>query len=218
MTTSPEGEVKTISNNSDVYQVKSTVHVVWGIVGRSTRVWSALDGNKKSCIIKDGWIQEGRADAERQHLEKLRGIQGIPTLLWGGTVQIHDPKDPLRQRLCDDNTAWICHGFSDERRYRLHHRLILYSVGQDLSSFTSLGELVTALRDYSTIAHEDCCKRGVIHRDVSFNNILLVHNDNQPDGSRQGMLIDFDYAASTLQKSKIGQHTVRSPSVCRCMH
>jgi hypothetical protein len=150
MTPSKEGEIETISGNGKVYTVKSTVHVVRGIIGRSTRVWSAFDAedkNKKLCIIKDGWIQEGRADAERLHLDNLKGIAGVPTLIWGGSVQIHDPKDPSRQQFINDDTAWIRYGFSDGSKYRIHRRLILSPVGENLSSFTSLGELIGALRD-----------------------------------------------------------------------
>jgi Fungal protein kinase len=140
-------DIKTISCNGGKYKVKSTIHVVRGIVGRSTRVWSTIDKNKETFVIKDGWIQKGRADAEKQYLEQLKGVTGVPTLIWGGTVQIHDPKDPKRQRMCDDDTAWIRHGFSDESKYRIHRRLILSPVGVGLSKFTSLGELVSALRD-----------------------------------------------------------------------
>jgi hypothetical protein len=150
MTPSQDGEIETISGNNKVYAIKSTVHAVRGIVGRSTRVWSAFDAkdkDKKLCIIKDGWIQEGRADAERMHLDSLKGVAGVPTLIWGGSVQIHDPKDPSRQQFVNDDTAWIRHGFSDGSKYCIHRRLILSPVGENLSSFTSLGELIGALRD-----------------------------------------------------------------------
>jgi len=146
MSISPDGVVKTISGGNKVYAIKSAIHIVRGIVGRSTRVWSAYDDcDKKLCIIKDGWIQEGRADAEKTHLESLKGIEGVPTLLWGGTVQICDHKN--RDKFRDDNTAWIRHGFSDKSVYRIHRRLVLSPVGQNLATFTSLGELVGALRD-----------------------------------------------------------------------
>jgi hypothetical protein len=145
VTINSDGVIKTISSGNKVYAVKSTIHVVRGIIGRSTRVWSAYDNDKKLCIIKDGWIQEGRADAERRHLEQLKDIEGVPTLLWGGTVKIRDHKN--KEKFCDDNTAWIRHGFSDKSVYRLHRRLILSPVGQNLATFTSLGELVAALRD-----------------------------------------------------------------------
>ena len=65
-------------------------------------------------------------------------------------------------------------------------------ISENLSSFTSLGELVAALWDVivgmsvaifthqllivNPIAHKACCDRGVLHRDLSFNNILLARN------------------------------------------
>ena len=85
-----KGDINTIFCDQE-YTVKSTIHAVRGIIGRSTRVWSAFNNKKELCIIKDGWIQEGRADTEREYLAKLKGITGIPELIWGGTVQIHDP-------------------------------------------------------------------------------------------------------------------------------
>ena len=152
-----EGDIKTISCNGQTYKVKSTIHIVREIIGRSTQVWSVSDNNKKHCIIKDGWIQKGRADTERQYLKKLDGITGVPKLIWGGTVQIHDPKDPLQQQFCDDNTVWIRHGFSDESKYRLHRWLILSPVGKKLSSFTSLGVLVAALQDVAVSRYMSTC-------------------------------------------------------------
>ena len=147
MTTTPEGDISTISSNGQEYKVKSTIAAVRGIVGRSTRVWSALNANKELCIIKDGWIHKGRAMAEEEHLRALDGVTGVPKLVWGETVQIHNPEDSSRQSFCPDSTAWIRRGFSNETKLRLHRHLVLTPVGQDLSSFTSLGELVAALRD-----------------------------------------------------------------------
>jgi len=60
--------------------------------------------------------------------------------------------------------------------------------------------------------HKVCCEIGVLHRDLSFNNILFVHYKNQsPLKPWQGMLIDFDYIVSKSQKMTIGQCTVSSP-------
>ena len=83
--------------------------------------------------------------AEEEHLRALDGVTGVPKLIWGETMQIHDPEDLSRQSLIPDNTAWIRRGFSDDTKLRLHCHLILTPVGQDLSSFTSLRELVAAL-------------------------------------------------------------------------
>jgi hypothetical protein len=147
--TQRDGEITKISADGTDYTVKSTVHAVRGIVGRSTRVWSAFrkleNGEKESVIIKDGWIQEGRANAEKENLELVRNITGVPTLVWGGTVQAHLPNSG--NQLVDDNTLWIRHMFSDRRTFRIHRRLVLKPVGENLSTFTSLGELIAALRD-----------------------------------------------------------------------
>ena len=229
------GSIRTIAAGDKVYAVKSTVHAVRGVIGRSTRVWSAYcEESNKVVVIKDGWVHQARAMIEEEHLMKVQEIRGVPKLVWGGTVKIHDPADPLHRAYVDDDTAWIRHDFSDDRVSRVHRRLVLYPVGEKLSSFTSLGELIAALRDIvigmfpfyefnvmlilcTTIAHKACCGRGVLHRDISFNNILLVHYDNDPpDKARQGMLIDFDYAATTVQKARIEHRTVKFPSASIC--
>ena len=181
-----------ISAGSMVYCVTSLVHAIWGVIGRSTRVflgYDIKDPNKKLHIIKDGWIQEGQADAEKEHMEKLKGITGVPELIWGGTVEL-EVRDGNTLR--EDKTLWICHGFSDGKKYRIHRHLVMGPIGENLSSFTSLGELVAALQDVifgmsvaifthqmlivNPIAHKACCDRGVLHQDLSFDNILLARN------------------------------------------
>ena len=176
------GVIQTISAGGNVYAVKSTIHAARGVVGRSTRVWSVSDSPTASnlVIVKDGWIHEGRANAEQDHLKVLKGIRSVPNLIWGGTVQISNPQD--MSKTIDDDTAWIRQKFSDGRAYRIHRRLVLSPVGEALSTFTSLGELVAALRDVAAgkpshgpsylpclqvlpvIAHKACCERGILHR------------------------------------------------------
>jgi hypothetical protein len=145
------GSIRRITAGGKVYAVKSTVHAVRGVVGRSTRVWFAINPTTNEKVaIKDSWAHQARAVTEEEHLNHLKGIQGVPTLVWGGTVQIHDPKDSSQMRFVDDNTMWIREGFSDEYSFRVHRRLVLSPVGEKLSSFSSLGELVAALRDVVT--------------------------------------------------------------------
>ena len=145
--TGPDGEVMKITAGGQCYKVNSTIHAVRGIVGRLTRVWSAHDmaqtGPKKSVIIKDGWIQQGRAEAETDNLLVVKDVTGVPDLTWGGAVQARRADNQLQ----DDNTLWIRHLFSDRRAYRIHRHLVLSPVGENLSTFSSLGELIAALRD-----------------------------------------------------------------------
>ena len=73
--TQHDGKIKKISAGGMDYNIKSTIHAVRGIIGRSMYVWSAFrmleNGGKESVIIKDGWIQEGHANAEKENLEIL---------------------------------------------------------------------------------------------------------------------------------------------------
>ena len=149
--TQHDGKITKISAGGMDYNIKSTIHVVCRIVGRSMRVWSAfrmLENRKKeSVIIKDGWIQEGHANAEKENLETLHlhKIRGVPELIWGGAMQAH--LLTKNDQLNDDNTLWICHMFSDRCTFRVHCCLVLKPVGENLSTFTSLEELVAALWD-----------------------------------------------------------------------
>jgi hypothetical protein len=147
VTTLPNGNIQQVTAGNEVYKVHSAVHVVRDFSGRSTRVWSAIHEGHGAVAIKDGWPHKSRAGAEKEHLMALKGIKGIPTLIWGGTVQIHNPEDSSQQRNIDDDTARIRYGFSDGQACRIHRRLVLKPVGQRLSTFTSLGELVAALGD-----------------------------------------------------------------------
>ena len=128
-----------ISAGSMVYCVTSLVHAIWGVIGRSTRVflgYDIKDPNKKLHIMKDGWIQKGQADAEKEHMEKLKGIAGVPELIWGGTVEL-EVRDG--NTLHKDKTSWIRCGFSNGKKYHIHQRLVMGPIGENLSSFTSLG-------------------------------------------------------------------------------
>jgi len=135
-----------VSAGGKIYAVKSLVHAVRGVVGWSTCVWSGFDikdPKQQLCIIKDGWIQKSRANAEKDHLATLKDIKGVPKVLWGGTVQITDASGSSR----DDSTFWIRKGFTNGLQSRLHRRLVLTPFGENLSTFASLGELVAAFRD-----------------------------------------------------------------------
>ncbi|EPT00564.1 hypothetical protein FOMPIDRAFT_1049601 [Fomitopsis schrenkii] len=78
---------------------------------------------------------------------------------------------------------------------RGHVRLVLKSVGKPITDFDSTYEMVTALRD-AIMGHEEAYKAGMIHRDVSRGNVMIV---KKPDGSTGGFLHDFDYASSWMR-------------------
>ncbi|TFK79020.1 hypothetical protein K466DRAFT_606466 [Polyporus arcularius HHB13444] len=78
---------------------------------------------------------------------------------------------------------------------RSHMRLVIDDVGRPLTKAKNTKELVRALRD-AVIGHRLAFeKAGVLHRDMSVGNVLIV--DEAEDGSFVGFIHDFDYSAMT---------------------
>ncbi|KAI9505885.1 hypothetical protein BX070DRAFT_188465, partial [Coemansia spiralis] len=71
----------------------------------------------------------------------------------------------------------------------LHARHAMTPIGQRLRKADSVAELVIVLND-AMVCHDAINKRcGILHRDISANNILVVREKDKP---ARGMLIDFD--------------------------
>ncbi|KAM5544829.1 hypothetical protein V8D89_001727, partial [Ganoderma adspersum] len=79
-------------------------------------------------------------------------------------------------------------------RERSHMRFVMGEVGRPITQFKSTKELATAFRD-AMIGHRDAMRRGgVLHRDISVGNILII---DDPDEQEQfcGFIHDFDYSS-----------------------
>ena len=65
---------------------------------------------------------------------------------------------------------------------------------------------VFTLYNYNT-AHHQAVLRGVLHRDISINNVMMY----TPEGSveRKGLLIDFDHACLAANVSDANQNLVQ---------
>ncbi|KAH9856224.1 hypothetical protein C2E23DRAFT_508147 [Lenzites betulinus] len=81
---------------------------------------------------------------------------------------------------------------------RSHMRMVVDTVGRPLDDFDSTKELVMAIYD-AIRAHQTLTERcGILHRDVSSGNILIV--EHQPDERMEsapcnGILHDFDHSS-----------------------
>ncbi|PCH38930.1 hypothetical protein WOLCODRAFT_167705 [Wolfiporia cocos MD-104 SS10] len=80
---------------------------------------------------------------------------------------------------------------------RSHMRVVLDTVGESLDKFTSTKQLVQAIRD-AIIGHLLAYLSGVLHRDVSFGNVMLVRKGVV---KLCGFIHDFDYS-SPVDSSK----------------
>ncbi|KAJ2329608.1 type II membrane protein [Coemansia sp. RSA 2702] len=178
--------------------------------GRRTRCFiaSAKENSGKQpvqkVLIKDAWAPTEFPGSEvvRDELSNLRTIRDklgaddtlagtYSHLEAGGVVQQMHTK----QRTADDTTVSI---FADidasvleDVPARIHRRVATTPVGEQLKSVRSVDELIVVVGDVMA-AHTAIVRRcGILHRDLSTNNIMFCHDD---DGMVRGLLIDFDNA------------------------
>ncbi|KAJ2694059.1 hypothetical protein H4218_005786 [Coemansia sp. IMI 209128] len=87
---------------------------------------------------------------------------------------------------------------SSDSTFRVHRRIVMTPIGEPLRSTESVAEFVTvvcdAMRCHSAIV-EHC---GILHRDISDNNILVYRKG----GIARGVLIDFDCAIDIKQAER----------------
>ncbi|KAJ2111307.1 hypothetical protein IW146_005446 [Coemansia sp. RSA 922] len=88
---------------------------------------------------------------------------------------------------------------NDDLYFRAHRRIVMEPIGEPLRSTTSVAEFVTVVCDvmrcHSAFVN-DC---GILHRDISPNNILVFRG---ADGIARGMLIDLDCAIDIDQEKR----------------
>ncbi|KAF8652270.1 hypothetical protein AX16_004486 [Volvariella volvacea WC 439] len=159
------------------------------ICGRGTTCWLVED-NDQVYLVKDAWRYVNR-DPETIWLDILgeNGCRGVAQMI---TYEHGSLISELRRMSSDD--------FADDFYDRQWSRIMLYAYGPDIGRFQNLRQLLCALRD-AIAGHKASWDVGVLHRDVSSNNILLGPEDAGP-GDR-GILIDFDLAISTSRQDSL---------------
>ncbi|RPD54991.1 hypothetical protein L226DRAFT_575346 [Lentinus tigrinus ALCF2SS1-7] len=93
-------------------------------------------------------------------------------------------------------------------RERSHMRFVMEDLGRPLSEFRDTRELVLALSDAIRGHRLAWEKAGILHRDVSLGNILIVDEPNE--AGYVGFLHDFDY--SSMTDAGLGERTPASTS------
>ncbi|KAJ2985587.1 hypothetical protein NUW58_g5449 [Xylaria curta] len=81
---------------------------------------------------------------------------------------------------------------------RVHRRVILEDYGKPIYEASSRSALLAALQGCIE-GHESLHKAGILHRDISINNLMINEDDNNP--SWPSFLIDLDLA---IQKQREG--------------
>ncbi|KAJ1986128.1 hypothetical protein GGI25_004675 [Coemansia spiralis] len=139
-------------------------------------------------------------------LKKIKKILGneymkgrYPEVVAGGCVY-----QPLSPNNMPDCTREVVGGLDLEQQlttpFCLHVRYAMSPVGEPLDTVRSVRELLIVLRDAMECHFEIFTKCGILHHDISNNNILVVRDD---DGGVHGLLIDFDCA---IDSSLVGSN------------
>ena len=163
------------------------------------RAYIAFDiAENRLVFLKDYWrYDEPICRSELGVYMRLQeyGIQNTATAIAGGDVGGDRPQFTLYDEFLDTDSKL------------LHHRIVLKEVCRPLETYSNSPELIIATyhallgRCYfnicyslclmvdSCLAHRDCWKlAGVMHCDISHNNIMLNVESDGP----KGILLDWD--------------------------
>jgi hypothetical protein len=130
-------EIVSIMAGGLEYTVKKKLFSSEVMRGRATQCWH-VEREGEQYVIKDSWVQVGRASNEIDLLQEMDDVDGVPNLIWGGDVLLSDGTV--------DSTAMNRVGlqYSEER---VHRRLVMQPVAERIQTFNSKRELISVLID-----------------------------------------------------------------------
>ncbi|KAI0668007.1 hypothetical protein C8Q78DRAFT_1051475 [Trametes maxima] len=155
--------------------------------------FSAVPNFRKPAVVP---LAVSTQDCASATLGNLGDGDNAPTDLAAPEASDHLEYLPL-----PTHQTWSCRlglGAGFHFRERSHMRFVVNVVGRPLSRFRNTKELVLAIRDAIKGHRLAISLGGVLHKDVSSGNILIV--DRPLPGVQQsyGVLHDYDYSAMTL--------------------
>ncbi|KAL1755703.1 hypothetical protein FB107DRAFT_212902 [Schizophyllum commune] len=195
------GGTRVLHVNGVEYEILERLFNSYPIRGRGTVCWRCRrPDSDEEYVVKSTWVNVRREESEMSFLEQAQGVDGIPTLVDHELVV--DAQG--RPRSTDLFRAPLRR--SSARQHELHgidvlqlHRLVMQPLARPLSDFRSKEELLSAIRD-AVAAHLVLChERGILHNDISENNIML--RAQITDRLRRGLLIDLDSATYISEPS-----------------
>ncbi|KAJ6570073.1 hypothetical protein DFH09DRAFT_1313284 [Mycena vulgaris] len=158
------------------------------IRSRGTVCWNAKYKGKQY-IVKDYWRAEGRAQ-ESAFLKDLAGIRGVGQMFTydDDRESITEGRGFLDADLMESDTTPPKLVLN-----RSFTRVVLVKYGQTLEKAKSARQLLCAVRDIVQGHSDSLMHRMILHRDISFNNLLLSHH-TASSHDPAGVVIDWDLA------------------------
>ncbi|KZT22981.1 hypothetical protein NEOLEDRAFT_1070149 [Neolentinus lepideus HHB14362 ss-1] len=175
------------------YTIIERVYHSHSICGRGTSCWRATREGR-TYAIKDCWQDKSRACTEADFLRKAKGVEGVPNLVDDETVQVRGTEEDSTNLVRPAARIEQYEEQGGHIHYRVHRRLVFEPFGVPITWFKTKKELIGAMRDVIRAHRDLVVKTGIIHRDISINNVMLIDASEEGNGHRKGLLIDLDYA------------------------
>ncbi|KAI0078549.1 hypothetical protein K474DRAFT_1706431 [Panus rudis PR-1116 ss-1] len=173
--------------------VKRPLYADTSDFGRSTRAYPAYYISKKRWVfLKDYWHPVNKPNTEARIYDRLydNNVSSLPVTLFAGEVK--SSGSTLHRTMTSEYASCACLRSRDPA---LVHYRIVQEFLYPLKAVINSKELVRAMRDaVSCITDAHRIGRGIHHRDLSYNNIML-----SPQG--HGILGDWDQAEIVGQKN-----------------
>jgi len=136
---------------ANTYVIQKTIFRSDVLRGRATICWHATC-NGEDYAIKDSWSDTSRQLTEREILDDLNDIDGVPKVVEEAIVQVEggdDSMDHRRSMMANPAIKWHKKGrkMFSVLENRLHRRLVLHPLGIPVVSFSSKRELISVLID-----------------------------------------------------------------------
>jgi len=206
-----------VGNSQREYLTCTPIATPYTPPGRATRGFVAYDLERDMKVfVKDTWrvdLLGINREGETYELLREAGVRNIAPYSTAGDIDDHRTVTHLYK-----DKPWAC-PTARELVPHHHYRLVLDVIGDSLTQFSSTYEMLRCVLDalectyfldiliYSFLTlraagHEDAFNAGVLHRDISVGNILIVNG--------RGLLIDWDL--SKRLNSPIPNDCIRQPT------
>ncbi|KAJ2562630.1 hypothetical protein GGH12_003082 [Coemansia sp. RSA 1822] len=210
------------SKKTTTYITNRTITSADDMLGRHTRCFIATrcsdsdtESSGEEVVIKDAWPPAKYPPLKdpRDEIKLLRKIHDTfkkgtpdhiyPDMIVGGHVRLN-PKDKSAIDTTDAifNAAGVdridppsdsdVRSTWNQQPLRAHRRIVMSPVGHSLKKVQNEAELIIVLVEAMQCYSSVLGRCGVLHRDISANNILVVRDGE--DTIPRGLLIDFDFA------------------------
>ncbi|GJE97884.1 hypothetical protein PsYK624_141060 [Phanerochaete sordida] len=153
--------------------------------GRCTRTYVGYDMDTDMLVyIKDSWRAKSDLHPETETYVRLKkhDVHHIPTILAGGDVGGATPQCTVSQDYQPPG----------EHRdvERVHHRVVVKEIGRPIDAYPNSGELIHLMFIVLVAHFEAWTKAGVLHRDISLENMLI--DVESPRKSLRSLLPNWD--------------------------